>query len=155
MLWGIRLAVHCTLRKYFSLERHKLEDPRFADIREKLMKKGKVFTNIMSFVFIVTGQGTTIVIVGSMMGLFTLTSYINPEFELLELIGFPIAVFGLLFETIGDYQLYKFKRQKENDHRILMTGLWKYTRHPNYFGEATFWWGLFIAICSSKWGFTT
>ena len=60
------------------------------------------------------------------------------------------ACFGLgwLWETIADAQLYRFKKSPANEGRILRTGLWRYSRHPNYFGETLVWWGIFIISIS-------
>ncbi len=57
-------------------------------------------------------------------------------------IGVGLAVIGIYFETVGDWQLVQFKKNPENKGKILDTGLWAYTRHPNYFGDACVWWGL-------------
>ena len=62
-------------------------------------------------------------------------------------IGVAIAAFGILFESIGDFQLVAFKANPANAGKVLQSGLWRYTRHPNYFGDACLWWGLwFIAF---------
>ena len=53
---------------------------------------------------------------------------------------------GFAFESIGDYQLMLFVKQKQSKSDIMQTGLWKYTRHPNYFGEVLVWWGIFIIV---------
>jgi steroid 5-alpha reductase family enzyme len=58
--------------------------------------------------------------------------------------GAVLAVIGIGFESIGDAQLSAFKRDPANKGKVLDTGLWKYTRHPNYFGDACVWWGLFL-----------
>ena len=60
---------------------------------------------------------------------------------------------GFLFETLGDHQLSKFKSNPANKNKVLNTGLWKYTRHPNYFGDAAIWWsfGLFSIASGSYW----
>ena len=65
-------------------------------------------------------------------------------------IGLAVFIFGLLFESIGDYQLYKFKRLINNKGKIIKSGLWKFTRHPNYFGEAVLWWGIGIYTIGMK-----
>jgi steroid 5-alpha reductase family enzyme len=58
--------------------------------------------------------------------------------------GVGIALFGILFESIGDFQLVAFKADPANAGKVLQTGLWRYTRHPNYFGDACLWWGLWV-----------
>ena len=69
----------------------------------------------------------------------------------LEIIGLAIWIVGFTFEALGDKQLKDFIADKTNKGHIMKKGLWKYTRHPNYFGEATMWWGIFIiAIPSSS-----
>jgi steroid 5-alpha reductase family enzyme len=63
---------------------------------------------------------------------------------LLALGGGLLALFGILFESVGDFQLVRFKSDPRNAGKVLQTGLWRYTRHPNYFGDACTWWGLYL-----------
>jgi steroid 5-alpha reductase family enzyme len=62
----------------------------------------------------------------------------------LALVGVVIFLAGLTFESIGDWELARFKAKPENKGKVMDQGLWRYTRHPNYFGDALLWWGLFI-----------
>ena len=62
----------------------------------------------------------------------------------LAFVGAAIAVVGIAFETIGDAQLTAFKARPENAGKVMDKGLWRYTRHPNYFGDACVWWGLYL-----------
>ncbi|WP_172840809.1 DUF1295 domain-containing protein [Allosphingosinicella indica] len=62
----------------------------------------------------------------------------------LAYVGAAVAVAGILFETIGDWQLTRFRKNPANEGKVLSTGLWRYTRHPNYFGDAMVWWGIFL-----------
>ena len=73
----------------------------------------------------------------------------------LDILGLIIWLKGFFFETVGDYQLSKFKRKTKNKGKITTQGLWKYTRHPNYFGETAMWWGIFLITLSVKNGWTT
>jgi steroid 5-alpha reductase family enzyme len=58
----------------------------------------------------------------------------------------------MFFEVVGDYQLSRFRRDRSNDSEVLDTGLWRYTRHPNYFGEAVIWWGFYLfALSAGAW----
>lgn len=66
--------------------------------------------------------------------------------------GIALAVIGILFETIGDAQLVRFKRDPKNAGQVMDRGLWRYTRHPNYFGDACVWWGLFLIAAETPYG---
>jgi steroid 5-alpha reductase family enzyme len=65
-------------------------------------------------------------------------------------LGLMIWGVGFLCETFGDYQLARFKANTDNRGRVLDSGLWRYTRHPNYFGDALVWWGLFLTSVSTN-----
>ncbi|MCL6571176.1 MAG: DUF1295 domain-containing protein [Bacillus sp. (in: Bacteria)] len=67
----------------------------------------------------------------------------------LDYIGLATWIVGFFFEVVGDHQLKKFTNKPENKGKLMKYGLWKYTRHPNYFGEATMWWGIFLIALSS------
>ena len=71
---------------------------------------------------------------------------------LLAWAGAALAVIGILFETIGDLQLVAFKADPANNGKVLQTGLWRYTRHPNYFGDACVWWGLWLIAAETGLG---
>ena len=73
--------------------------------------------------------------------------------QLLDYLGTIIWITGFLFESVGDYQLAQFIKKQKNKGNIMKYGLWKYTRHPNYFGEATMWWGIYIIALSLPRGF--
>jgi steroid 5-alpha reductase family enzyme len=74
------------------------------------------------------------------------------HFTFLDGIGSALWLIGFAFETVGDAQLAAFKRDPANRDRVLSTGLWRYTRHPNYFGDAVVWWGLFTIAASTPAG---
>ena len=65
--------------------------------------------------------------------------------------GVALAVVGIVFESVGDAQLVAFKAKAENKGKVLDTGLWRYTRHPNYFGDACVWWGLYLIAADTGW----
>lgn len=70
----------------------------------------------------------------------------------LDGLGFLVWLLGFLFEVVGDWQLARFRADPENDGQVLDTGLWRYTRHPNYFGDAVQWWGFYlIALAGGAW----
>jgi len=71
----------------------------------------------------------------------------------LDAAGFALALFGLVFEAIADAQMARFKADRGNEGQVMDRGLWRYTRHPNYFGEACVWWGLWLeAMAGAGWG---
>jgi steroid 5-alpha reductase family enzyme len=63
----------------------------------------------------------------------------------LDAVGLALAAFGIVFEAVGDRQMARFKADPGNDGTVMDRGLWRYTRHPNYFGEVCVWWGLWLA----------
>lgn len=75
-----------------------------------------------------------------------------PPVGVLGLAGAGIAVIGILFESIGDWQLVRFRRDPANAGQVLTSGLWRFTRHPNYFGDACTWWGLYLIGAESGTG---
>ncbi|KJE90874.1 steroid 5-alpha reductase family enzyme [Capsaspora owczarzaki ATCC 30864] len=72
-----------------------------------------------------------------------------------DLVGATMWVVGFLFEAIGDLQLTLFKRNPANEGKLLTTGLWRFTRHPNYFGNALMFWGYYVIACNARFGWTT
>jgi len=72
-----------------------------------------------------------------------------------DVLGLLLFAGGFAFEVIGDRQLARFKAIPGNRGRVLDTGLWRYTRHPNYFGDAVLWWGVYVAACSVPQGWLT
>jgi steroid 5-alpha reductase family enzyme len=74
----------------------------------------------------------------------------GPPVGAMGLVGAGVAVAGILFESVGDWQLVQFRRDPANASKVLATGLWRFTRHPNYFGDALTWWGLYL-IAAESW----
>ncbi len=73
-------------------------------------------------------------------------------FGALAWIGSGLALFGVVFESVADWQLVRFKRNPANAGQVLDKGLWRYTRHPNYFGDACVWWGLYLIAAETPVG---
>ena len=77
---------------------------------------------------------------------------VNDDLNALDFIGAAVWGIGFFFEAVGDAQLAKFKQQREDKSQLLTTGVWRFTRHPNYFGDAAQWWGFYIiALASGAW----
>jgi steroid 5-alpha reductase family enzyme len=79
----------------------------------------------------------------------------GPEFTALDAAGLLVWIVGFAFEAAADFQLARFKRSSAGTGRIMTSGLWKYSRHPNYFGEVVLWWGIFIVALSVPLGWAT
>jgi steroid 5-alpha reductase family enzyme len=72
----------------------------------------------------------------------------------LDFVGTAVWISGFIFEAVGDAQLERFKKTPENAGKTMTSGLWRYTRHPNYFGEAVMWWGIYLIALSVPTGWT-
>ncbi|MEI8232943.1 MAG: DUF1295 domain-containing protein [bacterium] len=130
-IWGIRLVVHLTLRNW-----GKGEDFRYQAMRQKWGKHWVLNSFFQVFIFQwLLMQLVAVPIVLTMTG----KSAISPIFLFL---GMALWLTGFFFEVVGDWQLNQFKKKKSNKGKLMTTGLWSLTRHPNYFGEATLWWGI-------------
>lgn len=141
MAWGLRLATHI-----YGRNKGKPEDFRYKQWRESWGASWKVL--LRSFLQVFMLQATFLLIIATpfVYGIISQGGAFFPS--LLDVIGFGVWVFGLGFETIGDLQLKAFKKNPENKGKLLTTGLWRYTRHPNYFGEAVSWWGVWLVALS-------
>lgn len=132
-VWGVRLGVFLGARNIGHGE-----DKRYAAMRASIgprywwVSLFTVFT--LQFVLV---WGISIPV---QLGITAAPSAVGP----IEWIGLGVAAVGLFFESVGDYQLAKFKRDPANAGKVMDRGLWRYTRHPNYFGDACMWWGLFL-----------
>ena len=143
-LWGLRLALHI-----FRPNHGKGEDVRYQAMRAAY---GPTFWRGSLFrVFWL--QGVILWFVA--LPLFAAARAPQPaEFTVSDGLGVLLFAIGFGFKSIGDWQLERFKSNPAN-RRVLDTGLWHYTRHPNYFGDATLWWGLYLIAASTPGGWPT
>ena len=140
-IWGSRLAVYIFLRK-----KGRGEDYRYAGWRNSW---GRWFV-LRSYFQIFILQGFLMLLISIPVVLIGVAP--GPALSRLDLAGAALWIIGFIFEAGGDGQLAKFKKNPENKGRIITSGLWKFTRHPNYFGEAAMWWGIYIMALSVPWG---
>jgi len=141
-IWGIRLAGYLAWRNI-----GKGEDYRYQEFRQKFgPKRYWWFSYIQTFLL----QGALILIIS--LPLLAVNVGSN-ELNVLDYLAILVWVIGFVFEAGGDYQLARFKNNPENKGKVLNTGFWKYTRHPNYFGDATVWvsYALFCIASGSYW----
>ena len=136
-LWGVRLGGYLLWRwRQHGADRR--YQTMFAKVKEaKGWGLGQASARL---VYIVQAPLLFIVCLPVQLGQIDAT----PPVGALGLVGAAVALVGILFETIGDWQLVRFRRDPANAGQVLTSGLWRYTRHPNYFGDACTWWGLYL-----------
>jgi len=144
LIWGIRLALHI-----HSRNRGKGEDQRYRTWREEW---GTWFV-LRSFLQIFMLQGLLLLLV-ALPVIFANRAPASP-FGPLDLLGLLVWLTGFCFEAVGDLQLLRFIRDPANKGKLMTSGLWRYTRHPNYFGEVTLWWGIWLIVCAIPGGWMT
>jgi steroid 5-alpha reductase family enzyme len=142
-LWGARLALHIFLRS-----RGKGEDFRYAEWRKEWGRNAALQAFGKVFMF----QGAIMLLISYPIIIVFSGNSFPYDFSLV--IGVILFFTGMFFESVGDYQLIKFKKSPQNGGKIINVGLWKITRHPNYFGEAVIWWGIFISIIGTDFWYT-
>lgn len=142
-IWGVRLSGYLAWRNH-----GKPEDKRYQAMRDH---RGVSF--VYSSLWIVFGLQAVILWIVSLplqAGIFYATSEWHP----LHVIGLIVWLIGMVFETVGDYQLARFKSDPAHAGQVLDRGLWRYTRHPNYFGDFLVWWGLYLVSIAGSLAFT-
>ncbi len=139
-LWGCRLSAYLAWRNH-----GKPEDKRYRAMRDY---RGSSF--VYSSLWIVFGLQAMILWVISLPVQLGIHSAVN-EWHSLHLIGIVVWLIGFLFETIGDYQLACFISNPSSKAQVMNRGLWRYTRHPNYFGDFLIWWGFYCIAVAGAW----
>ena len=141
-MWGLRLALHIFFRLW-----NNGEDFRYANWRTQNSSRWWWVSFFQVFLL----QGVLMWIIGAPL-IAAETSGFPVILTPLDVLGVIVWMFGFLFETIGDLQLMSFKQNPKNKGKLFSKGLWRFTRHPNYFGEAVLWWGYYlIALASGSW----
>ncbi len=146
VLWGGRLAVHIGLR-----QRGAPEDPRYTELMSK--RQGHPKLAALRSVFLLQAVAAWFISLPLQFGLVSSGSI--GGFRPLLWLGLLSWAIGILFESIGDSQLERFKADPVNKGKVMDRGLWRYTRHPNYFGDAAVWWGLFLICADAGWPWLT
>jgi steroid 5-alpha reductase family enzyme len=144
LLWGLRLAVHL-LRRW----RREGEDPRYARMFDKPREQGRFASAALTRVFL--GQSVLLFLVSSPAQVGILAAGSTQLIGGLALAGLALWLVGVFFEWGGDWQLARFRADPANKGEVMDRGLWRYTRHPNYFGDVCAWWGIWLAAASAGW----
>lgn len=149
-IWALRLAYHIG-------KRHTEEDYRYVSLRARMSKCGPAMYYVLSFLLIFMVQASLSLCVNYCVFRTTLvSSFSGIELKWTDYLGFTMFVIGFLFEAVGDAQLNTHINNTDPQKgKFCKTGLWRYTRHPNYFGEALLWWGFFVVACSIPRGWVT
>ena len=138
VLWGLRLAQHIGRRSV-----GKGEDPRY----EALLRKAKGNPDLYALRMIYLLQAVLVFIISApiQVGVFE-----SGAVGVVGWIGVVVWLAGVFFEAVGDHQMESFRRDPANKGKVIDSGLWRYTRHPNYFGDACVWWGIFL-VAAEQW----
>lgn len=138
-LWGVRLSVYILWRNWGHGE-----DPRYAAMRAKYGAKFPWLSLIIVFWL----QAFLAWIIA--IPLWKVQVADGPAATTwLDVLGVTLFLCGLVMESVADLQLARFRADRTNRGKVLDRGLWRYSRHPNYFGEALVWWGLFLVVLST------
>lgn len=134
-IWALRLSIHIFLRN-----RGKPEDFRYRQWRKEWGKN--FYWRSYAQVYLLQGFLMLIIALPIVVAGFSGTN----TWTLETFLGILLWMIGFYFQVVGDYQLAKFVKNKPHPEAVLQTGLWKYSRHPNYFGEIAMWWGIYMII---------
>ncbi|RJQ81103.1 DUF1295 domain-containing protein [Amycolatopsis panacis] len=135
VVWGLRLAIHLHLRNH-----GRPEDPRYVRMAERAGPR----LAVRMYVRVYLMQGVVLWFVSLPVQF----AMYGTGFGVTAWLGVLVWLIGFTFETAGDEQLRRFRADPANRGLVLDTGLWRYTRHPNYFGDACVWWGFYLLACS-------
>jgi steroid 5-alpha reductase family enzyme len=139
-LWALRLTIYITARNWGEPEDHRYQEIRARNEPHFAFKS----LYIVFLLQAVLAWVVSLPLLSAATGARALGT--------LDYAGALVVIFGIAFESIGDAQLAKFKADARNRGRVLDTGLWRYTRHPNYFGECCVWWGFYLlALATGGW----
>lgn len=143
-VWGLRLSGYI-----FGRHRNVGEDYRYAQWRKEWGK----YVIPRAFVQIFMLQGAFMYVIALPIMIAMGNSGI--ELSWVSYVGLALWLIGFLFEAVGDWQKSKFKADPDNQGKIMQSGLWRYTRHPNYFGEALLWWGIWVYVLPAGYWYVT
>jgi len=143
-VWGLRLAWHI-----YKRNRKKTEDYRYLEWRKQW---GKWFL-IRSYFQVYMLQGIFLFLIS--IPVIFINKNASFPFSAFYFLGLSVWAVGFFFEVVGDLQLAQFIKNPQNKGKIMQSGLWRYSRHPNYFGEVTQWWGIFLFALPIPYGWIT
>lgn len=143
--WSARLGYHLTKR---IAKHHPSEDSRYTKLRDIWLEKSNPF-----FLLLFLGNATLVLLLA--LPFYFISADPHPSFDTLSIIGTIVTLIGLIGETLADQQISDFKATDPDPKSICRNGLWKYSRHPNYFFESVIWTGFFLFAAGSPYGWTS
>lgn len=143
VIWALRMTVYLVKRNWGHGE-----DPRYTRLRSWVPPGWPFHWLSLRQVFLLQGVVLWVLTLPQQIAISNSSA---AHFGLLAFIGLLMWCVGFFFESVGDYQLTRFKADESNRGKIMDRGLWRYTRHPNYFGELCQWWGLFVIALEAPW----
>lgn len=143
-IWGVRLSWHIHRRN-----KGKTEDYRYLAWRKEW---GRWFY-VRSYFQVFMLQGFFLYLI--VLPVLIINKNYSNSINVLDVLGILVWLLGFVFEVVGDWQLAKFIKNLANKGKILQAGLWRYTRHPNYFGEVILWWGIWFLSLGAHFDYFT
>ena len=143
VVWGLRLAIHIGRRSL-----GKPEDPRYKELLDKAPGNGDLYA--LRMIYLLQGLLAFVIASPILVGGFE-GGAVGP----VAWIGVVVWIVGVFFEAVGDRQMERFRGNPANKGKVIDSGLWRYTRHPNYFGDACVWWGIFLVAADALPGVIT
>lgn len=144
-VWGLRLSLHILMRNW-----GRAEDWRYAVLRQRW----GAWWALRSFLQVFLLQGALMLAVALPM-LWTITFFSTRSLGWLDGVGVALWLIGFCTEALADHQLVRFQKNPASYGKVLQSGLWRYSRHPNYFGEILQWWGIWLLALAVPLGFWT
>jgi len=143
MVWSLRLGLYILLR---VIRHHPQEDKRYRTLRQQWPGPGRflVFFELQALIAVLLSSPFLLAAIDP-----------RPRLGILEVAGLGLALLATAGEATADWQAERFKRNPANSRAVVNVGLWRYSRHPNYFFESLVWWGFFIAALGIQHGWTT
>lgn len=141
--WSLRLGTFILVR---VLSHHPVEDVRYQTLRARWPGAGR---------FLVFFQLQALLVVVFSLPFLVVSFNRNGTMTWTESAGLALAVVAVIGESVADFQMRAFKRDASSRGRVCEAGLWRYSRHPNYFFESLTWWGFFLVAADAPWGWVT
>lgn len=142
-MWAVRLSLHIGMR-------HKGEDYRYKEMKRRWAHCNKFGALVYSYLFVFGMQGLFSMVNNAAALHVMRYSPLKAELGTVEIIGAIVWFIGFFMEVEADRELQNHRDDPSKKGKIIVSGIWRYSRHPNYFGECLSWWGIWIVACGTK-----